>query len=249
MRQGVRSGLGAAAVAAVAAVAAAMALGLPAAAAPPPVIVRVAAGGHHTSALDTAGQVWCWGYNDWGQLGYPPILWDDQPRDPNIYRRPVRVRRLLAAEVAPGGFHTCALGPLGAAYCWGANGYGQLGNGRSADSIALGRVRRLGQGRHATQLDPGDLHSCALRSSGRVACWGYNLVGQLGDGTNTSRLTPVEVLGLTDATQVTTSLFRHTCALRADGRVLCWGENGDGQLGDGTTVDRWAPVEVLFPDD
>ncbi|MEX2621811.1 MAG: S-layer homology domain-containing protein, partial [Egibacteraceae bacterium] len=86
-------------------------------------------------------------------------------------------------------------------------------------------------------------HTCALRQGGTVACWGWNVTGQLGDDTNTDRLTPVAVHGLNDALALTAG-SAHTCALRQGGTVACWGRNASGQLGDDTNTDRLTPVAV-----
>ena len=86
-------------------------------------------------------------------------------------------------------------------------------------------------------------HACALRSDGKVRCWGSNTGGKLGDGTTTSRTSPVAVSGITTATQIAVG-GTHTCALLADGTVKCWGANDQGQLGDGTTTNRSTPVSV-----
>jgi alpha-tubulin suppressor-like RCC1 family protein len=91
----------------------------------------------------------------------------------------------------------------------------------------------------------GYAHTCALKD-GAVHCWGSNRTGQLGDGTTTTRLRPVPVQGLSQGVQAVAagSFADHTCAILAGGKLVCWGSNGAGQLGDGTTQDRAAPVEV-----
>ena len=75
-------------------------------------------------------------------------------------------------------------------------------------------------------------------------CWGWNTDGRLGDGTTTQRATPVRVIGLTNATQVSAG-GDHSCGIRPNGRGYCWGANGVGQLGDGTQTDRWTAVQVV----
>ena len=92
-------------------------------------------------------------------------------------------------------------------------------------------------------LTTGWAHSLALRSDGTVWSWGWNEYGQLGDGSTTGRLTPVQVSGLSDVTSIAAGVH-HSLALRSDGTVWSWGGNGNGQLGDGTTTSRLTPVRV-----
>ncbi len=94
------------------------------------------------------------------------------------------------------------------------------------------------------QIAAGGAHSCALTSAGGVWCWGSNWFGQLGDGTTTRRLTPVAVSGLSSGVRAIAVGTEHTCALTSGGAVLCWGGNNNGQLGDGTSVNRLTPVAV-----
>jgi len=90
----------------------------------------------------------------------------------------------------------------------------------------------------------GGFHTCALLSSGGVKCWGLNGNGQLGNGTKNSSSTPVQVTGLTSGVTQISALGNHTCALLDTGAMKCWGENPDGEIGDGTTVERWTPTQV-----
>ena len=94
-----------------------------------------------------------------------------------------------------------------------------------------------------TQLALGGQHSCALRNTGLVVCWGANDFGQLGDGSTSDRMAPVPVSGLNDARFVATRA-EHACAVQAAGTVVCWGRNFHGQLGDDSTTDRNSPVTV-----
>lgn len=126
---------------------------------------------------------------------------------------------------------------------------GQLGNGSTGSFPMAVTVSGLS---NATALSAGARHTCALRGDGTVRCWGANDGSQLGDGTTTDRSTPVTVAGPNNPTLTRVTAIaaggNHTCAMRANGTAHCWGENGDGQLGDGTTTDRNRAVTVVgFP--
>jgi len=96
----------------------------------------------------------------------------------------------------------------------------------------------------AKQVVAGQYHTCALTTGGDVVCWGWNQHGQLGDGTSVNKPTPVAVPGLTGSVMALAAGHSHTCALTTGGGILCWGGNGSGQLGDGTTTERWTPTAV-----
>ena len=146
--------------------------------------------------------------------------------------------RILSISAAD--FHTCAAQGLGQAYCWGHNGYGQLGDGSATNR---GRAVTVSGVTDATYATAGWYHSCVRQATGEVACWGLNTNGQLGVGDLSSRRTPTTVTGLSDATTVE-ARHAHTCAIRRTGQLVCWGDNAEGQLGDGTMLDRNAPVAV-----
>ena len=199
----------------------------------------VSAGSDHTCALMTSGGVKCWGSNLRGQLG-----------DGTYTNRstPVDVNGLTSGVVAitAGQWNTCAVTSSGGVRCWGFNGYGQLGDGTTTDRGTPVSVSGLTSGVSAVS-GKGD-HTCALMTSGGVRCWGFNGYGQLGDGTTIDRLTPVDVAGLASgATKIAVGGRGHTCALMNSGGIKCWGDNGYGQLGDGTTIDRHTPVDVVWP--
>src|SRR5690606_11433736 len=100
----------------------------------------------------------------------------------------------------------------------------------------------------AVALTAGHYHTCALLNSGQVSCWGMNYSGQLGDGTSAGTSTlPVQVRNFSGAVALTAG-YSHTCSLREDGRVYCWGGNDLRQLGDGTQRQRTTPVEACVSD-
>jgi len=198
-------------------------------------VASVVAGAAHTCALTTAGAVQCWGYNVYGQLG-------DGSTTPS--RTPVAVTGLGSGVVslAAGRNHTCALTTAGAVQCWGYNGSGQLGDGSTAPSSTPVAVTGLGSG--VASVVAGADHTCALTTAGAVQCWGYNVYGQLGDGSTTASSTPVAVTGLGSGVASVTVGALHTCALTTAGAVQCWGYNASGQLGDGSTTSSSTPVAV-----
>jgi hypothetical protein len=129
--------------------------------------------------------------------------------------------------------------------CWGWNSSGRVGDGSFEDRLAPTAVMGL---LDVVRITAGGSQTCALRSDGRVSCWGGNEAGQLGDDTFLSvrdggRSSPVTVVDLSDATVVAAGAA-HSCAVKSDGTVVCWGWNERGQLGDGTTTNRPAPRAV-----
>ena len=195
----------------------------------------VSAGTYHTCAVTDSGGVKCWGLSGSGQLG-----------DGRTYGGlvPVDVIGLGSgvATISAGGDHTCALTESGAVKCWGANSFGQLGDGTRTNSSVAVDVSGLGSGVQA--ISAGTDHTCALTVSGAVKCWGSNGYGQLGDGTRTNSSVAVDVSGLGSGVQAISAGNRDTCAVTDSGAVKCWGWNRFGQLGDGTRTDSSVPVDV-----
>ena len=156
----------------------------------------------------------------------------------------------LASAIAAGAAHTCAItGPTGTVRCWGDNSYGQLGNKTFTNSLVPVTVKGLSG---ATAIAAGIGHTCALVSGGKVKCWGRNAEGELGNGTNAGPQmcpsgacsnVPVSVTDLSGATAIAAGAG-HTCAMRIGAWVQCWGQNNDGQLGDGNYANSTVPVGV-----
>jgi alpha-tubulin suppressor-like RCC1 family protein len=198
-------------------------------------VTSIAAGSSHMCALTTDGSLWCWGANFSGQLG----------DGTNVNRNtPVKVSGLLGgvSEVAAGSEHTCALTKGGALACWGANFSGQLGDGTNVNRNTPVMIVS-GLSRTVTGIAAGSEHTCAV-VPGAVKCWGANFSGQLGDGTNVNRGTPVNVFGIAGGVSEIVAGSSHTCALSTSGAMVCWGANFSGQLGDGTNLNRSTPIDV-----
>jgi alpha-tubulin suppressor-like RCC1 family protein len=200
--------------------------------------LEVDAGSAHNCAAVSNGTARCWGANGSGRLGDGTT---------SNRTKPVMVSGLSgAASISAGGSHTCALVVGGTAKCWGYNAYGQLG-----DNTVTTRTKptNLVSGLSgAIAISAGGNHTCALISNGTVKCWGLNTSGQLGDGTTTNRHVPVTVK--TSSTATLTGVVAisagssHTCALLSNGTARCWGSNGTGRLGDGTTTSRHYATSV-----
>ncbi|WP_425476292.1 RCC1 domain-containing protein [Gordonia oleivorans] len=167
---------------------------------------------------------------------------------------PFRVRGLdnvTAISASPN--TTCAIS-YGAAYCWGSNTFGQLGDGTTTARHEPNRVPGLS---NVTSISTSSDSVCAV-SSGEAYCWGSNRHGQLGDGTTTDRHSPNRVPGLVNVTSISTDSTATagstspsdnnatTCAV-SDATAYCWGSNGYGELGDGSTTERHRPTSVQAP--
>src|SRR5438309_1448584 len=196
----------------------------------------VSAGGQHTCAVASTGDAYCWGRNEFGQLG------DNTTGDKPV---PVPVGApagVTFATLDAGYVHTCAVTPAGAAYCWGDNGSGELGDNTTVGKLVPTAVQ--GAIQFALVSGGGD-HSCGVTTTGKGYCWGGNEAGQIGDNTTLDRLVPAANAG-----NLTLSIPApgngHSCAVATgtSATVYCWGSNAHGQLGDGTTSQRLVPTRV-----
>lgn len=221
-------------------------------------VLRIATGVGASCALREGGRLTCWGLEvGWGRRPMLPAHaeWE--------HLEPVDIVTIPGAIDVGLGSHWCVLLDDGRVMCWGNNCAGQLGTlgdgglHRTPDPIVVPGVEG------AVELAVGFAHTCIRRESGQVWCWGNNEHGQLGDGTfsteplfpdcvetyhstgRSGRPEPAPVVGLDDAVAITAGRF-HTCALRAAGRVACWGRNDRGQLGDGSRSNSADPVPAAF---
>ena len=199
-------------------------------------IRAVAAGDGHTCLVTADADVYCLGSNERGQLGIGTTG----------EAFPTQQKVLLEASVtaiAAGRSHSCALLVGGDLRCWGANLSGQLGDDTGADSPSPVRPN-LDPRLKVIALAAGGDVTCAITDDHFLHCWGDNAGGQLGDGSDIPRFVPVLVRGLTSNIRSVTVGLSSTCAVTLGGKAYCWGRNDQGQLGDGTNVDRTQPVEV-----
>lgn len=198
-------------------------------------VMDLALGAEHSCALLQTGAVQCWGSNQSSQLGDGTTIEHLAPKEV------IGLTGVAAAMVA-GESHTCALVQPGGVKCWGSNTAGQLGDGTTTNAGFPVSVAGLSSG--VSTVTAGATHTCALLQSGGAQCWGGNAAGQLGDGSQISRTTPVAVLGLSGVIALDAG-GTHTCAVRNDGTVHCWGANNSGQLGNGSRIAQLQPVAVV----
>ncbi len=201
---------------------------------------QVSTGGGFTCGVTTSQAAYCWGVDSLGELGIGTTTGPQQcPTTPPASSahacgtRPVAVAGdLRFAAISAGSFSACALTTTGAAYCWGANHYGQLGDGTTTNSAVpvavAGRLTFAG-------VRVGSDHACGVTTAGAAYCWGDNGLGQLGNGTTANSSVPVAVAGgLTFADIGPGDLL--TCGVTTSQSAYCWGWNNAGALGAGTTT-------------
>lgn len=214
-------------------------------------VVSLSAGGNHSCALTDSGRAFCWGSNQFGQLG-------DGSDNAHSWV-PVRVqtrgvpglRPNNVVSISAGTGHTCALNDRGRAYCWGDNRWGQLGDGTTESRnipVPVDTGTTGFTGRNLAAIAPGGGHTCALTDRSRAFCWGANRDGQLGTGTTEDSLVPVPVStharGLGRNIRELSAGGSTSCAITERGRAYCWGSSHRGGVGDGGIGERHAPVPV-----
>ena len=219
--------------------------------------MQVSGGSYQSLALGSDGNAYGWGDNSYGELGDGTY---EQRRTPVKARKPADAPAdFTYVQVSTGSRHSLALGSDGNVYAWGSNGSGRLGDGKytSFNQNTPVKVKRPADAPADityVQVSAGNLHSLAVGSDGNAYAWGDNGSGQLGDGTETKKNTPVKVKKPADApadftyTQVSTGGY-HSLAVGSDGNAYAWGDNGSGQLGDGTETKKNTPVKVKKPAD
>ena len=146
--------------------------------------------------------------------------------------------------IGAGDQHSLVVKSDGTVVAWGHNNHGQVGDGTTTNRLYPTPVPGL---TGVSSVAAGAVHSVALKNDGTIYAWGYNNFGQLGDGTITTRHSPVLITAISGIAQVGDGRDLYTIVLKQDGTVWAWGYNTYGQLGDGTTTNRYTPIEVIFP--
>ncbi|MFM6928361.1 MAG: RCC1 domain-containing protein [Bdellovibrio sp.] len=190
------------------------------------------------SCLIMGGKLKCWGSNNWGTVGdgtavskVNPVVIDSG----NNY-----------SKVSMGGYGAaCAITSTGVLKCWGSNYSGNVGNGTTTQKnspISIDGMQTY------KEVSTSFRHTCGITTSDDLKCWGDNSKGQLGDGTATGSTTPIPITSGVKYSKVATSGYNgggyHTCAITTDGDLYCWGSNSNGEVGDGTLVDKSSPVLI-----
>lgn len=204
--------------------------------------IAIAAGEELHCAIRAAGDVWCWGDNLDLAMGPTAPAGTDQLLPIAVGGTPV------ATAIAAGDDHVCVIDVTGQLWCWGDNTNLQLGRGGiDVTDSPDPTVVALPGGLAAIDLGLGDDHSCVVLVDGTVACWGDDDNGQLGDGApgvDSSVATLVAgLVGIVDVESGEDTV----CARNGLGQVWCWGDNVDGQLGNGTIIDASTPQPVVLP--
>jgi alpha-tubulin suppressor-like RCC1 family protein len=211
-------------------------------------VIAISAGGFHTCALTSEGEVKCWGWNNFGQLGDGTTT--QQLNPVAVIELPKRIK-----SIAAGNLHTCAITSKGSVKCWGDNQGGALGNGMYKYGGQLTPVDVTGLTSGVISISATYDRTCAVTEKGEAKCWGSGFSGELGNGTSVKCWgrstfggigngefypnfltdgiypTPVDVSSLTIGIRAIATGDKHTCALTVEGKVKCWGSNGSGQLG------------------
>lgn len=201
----------------------------------PSAVISISAGLESTCALTVVGNVFCWGENTYGQLG--------NRMTHQFAVAPTLVSGLSGQVVAIShhAYHACATLANGDAQCWGHNAFGQLGNATFNDQL---RPTLVSSSETFLRVHTGRSQSCGITAGGSVTCWGDNGFGQLGDGSRITRPTSQMVNRLdVEVAQLSVGDF-HACVLSTEGEISCWGWNGNGQVGDGTTLMALRPYQV-----
>jgi alpha-tubulin suppressor-like RCC1 family protein len=182
---------------------------------------QASAGGNHTCGVRKNGKLYCWGYDNFGQIGDGASTGATSPRRIGSFED--------WANVSASYRHTCGVRKNGKLYCWGRDTFGQIGDGDVANDHAA--PSRIGTFEDWVRVDAGGHHTCGVRANGKLYCWGHDYNGQVGDGADTGATSPRRIGTFEDWSRVAAGLS-HTCGVRTNGKLYCWGYGEFGQVGD-----------------
>ena len=210
---------------------------------------QLSAGRGHSSAVKTDGTLWTWGSNSSGQLGNNTTI---NRSSPGTTAGGGTTWRTVSAGFAQvfsiGNPHTAGIKTDGTLWTWGGNANGRLGDGTTTSRLSPGTT----VGPNCCDwcsVSTGFSHTAAIKTNGTLWTWGYNSNGQLGDGTVTSRTSPVTTAGpnCCDWCQISAGISNSTLAVKTNGTLWTWGCNTNGQLGNNTTINRSSPGTTAGP--
>ena len=204
--------------------------------------IEIKSGDDHSCALNSTGQVYCWGDGSYGQSGSCSAS--------NVPQLIAGLPAIASIELRSN--TSCAISTTGLVYCWGSNGEGQFGNGQIQTPCQTTPTLAV-NGEAVDKLALGKAHGCALMESGAVKCWGSDLMGQLGNGSasNARLLTPTAITSLDNQVDDIQAGLNQTCVLTKTSGVKCWGNNYSGQVGyyynrsSTVTITAKEPTDVL----
>jgi alpha-tubulin suppressor-like RCC1 family protein len=202
-------------------------------------VAQIVTGMNATCVRDASGQLSCWGRNSEGGLGLGS-------GNLGVVDVPTKVALPGSVDaVYTGETHACVRLVSGDVWCWGENLKGQLGDGTLGNQPMPVPLPSLGT--DVAEMAIGDGHTCALKVDGSLLCWGDDGAGALGDGTTVDQKTPLAITSLgTGVAHVTAGNF-HTCALMKTGSVMCWGDNGYGQVNPTASNQTCPSVAACLP--
>jgi alpha-tubulin suppressor-like RCC1 family protein len=196
----------------------------------------VGCGQYQTAAIKTDGTLWTWGQNTNGQLG-----------DNTIVNKSSPVQTIAGGTnwklVGCGQFHIAAIKTDGTLWTWGQNNFGQLGDNTTVAKSSP--VQTIAGGTNWKQVGCGLYHTAAIKTDGTLWTWGFNIYGQLGDNTTVAKSSPVQTIAGGTNWKLVGCGIGHTAAIKTDGTLWLWGQNGYGQLGDITIVNKSSPVQTI----
>jgi len=192
-------------------------------------VYSVSTGGYHTCGIDGDNKLWCWGRNDYGQVG------DGENENKNL---PQMISDKKWKSVSAGGYHTCGIDDDNKLWCWGRNDYGQVGDGGNENK----NLPLMVSDKKWKSVSAGGYHTCAIDDGNKLWCWGRNDYGQVGDGENENKNLP-QMISDKKWKSVSAGGY-HTCGIDDGNKLWCWGRNDYGQVGDGENENKNLPLMI-----